>query len=447
MKYLLIENGFDQEPDIKTITVLGASTSRGKEEKIGQFGSGFLYTLALFARKNLLEKMRLYIGKTLYIPLVREHSNGLKTISLYRPKQNDQDKLEEYDLNISTDFGVMDWHKTEMGLRELVSNAIDSGLEYTVRLVDDEEEMVCGTTKKISVYLGLTNPSVSEFHKEVGKWFLMLTNDYNPDKRVMVNKEKRGARFYRKGVLCGEMKEGENSLFDYNIKELSLKESRIRDSSVEIVGQFLKAMLKEETVWEAKLNDRYLSVVGVYGDRRKEITETWVTAYKSVFGNKIPVDNTVIDRAVTSKGYPTVACNNKTVLQVLEMNGVKTYKKILSADEREGRIIIEPTEACYRVLDTCWRKLIEFNLIGRENEKPKLKCFEEITKQDSTVLGFHKEGVVYINNDIADERSFLLTKVMLEEVTHHVTGAEDFTRDFQDFAFRVATKTLYTKPN
>jgi hypothetical protein len=49
---------------------------------------------------------------------------------------------------------------------------------------------------------------------------------------------------------------------------------------------------------------------------------------------------------------------------------------------------------------------------------------------------------VYLNQTIADECNKMTLKVALEEVAHYVTGAEDNSRDFQDFAFGFAVEFL-----
>ena len=55
-------------------------------------------------------------------------------------------------------------------------------------------------------------------------------------------------------------------------------------------------------------------------------------------------------------------------------------------------------------------------------------------------MGFYREGVVYLSLDFADGASVELRQTALEEVAHFVTGATDSSRDFQDFAFKLATR-------
>ncbi len=68
--------------------------------------------------------------------------------------------------------------------------------------------------------------------------------------------------------------------------------------------------------------------------------------------------------------------------------------------------------------------------------------------------GFYRDGLVFINSDLAgsasltNEREGLsnrLLKVALEEVSHHVTGSTDTSRDFQDYLLDLAVKLARTE--
>ncbi len=445
MKYLLIENKITEPIDLAELTVLGASTSRGKEKKIGQFGSGFLYTLALFARKDLLSKTTLFLPEKFDFG-TKKHSETLKSIYMCSNELT-------LNLNISTEFGIMDWHDVGMGIREFVSNAIDSGNDYSVKLVEDMEPL----ENHVRVYIELESEGeVLAYYNELPKHFLMLQDNYDENKQVLIKEEGsiRPARFYRKGVLVGEI--GETSLFDYNINDLSLKESRIIDSyeaekkaaiavkhaDKETLKHYLMYIMANEKFFERKFNSYYLQFAHVYGEEKQRATKIWKESYAEVKDTAVPVDNAIVAHAVQSKGYQ-VTYYDAAILHALSVNGIKTSSQILSADEREGRTIIEATQECYDSLNYCWAKLKAMELVNKETEKPALMCFEENIKSGSRTLGFYKDGTIYIHNDVAQYGfTVALVKIMLEELVHYITGAEDFTRDFQDLAFKLAAKSI-----
>jgi hypothetical protein len=51
-----------------------------------------------------------------------------------------------------------------------------------------------------------------------------------------------------------------------------------------------------------------------------------------------------------------------------------------------------------------------------------------------------RDGVVYINEDLATGTSVELRQTVLEELAHYLTGSKDETRDLQDWAFKLAVK-------
>ncbi len=59
MSYMLFKN--KGLMDINALRLLGASTKRGSNDKIGFFGSGWKYSLAVMLRENI--SFRIFVGK------------------------------------------------------------------------------------------------------------------------------------------------------------------------------------------------------------------------------------------------------------------------------------------------------------------------------------------------------------------------------------------------
>ena len=53
------------------------------------------------------------------------------------------------------------------------------------------------------------------------------------------------------------------------------------------------------------------------------------------------------------------------------------------------------------------------------------------------LFGYYEGGTVYINKEHDTSH-----QTMLEETAHYLTGATDNSRDFQDFAFLVASRLM-----
>ena len=71
---------------------------------------------------------------------------------------------------------------------------------------------------------------------------------------------------------------------------------------------------------------------------------------------------------------------------------------------------------------------------------PPIRCFRKVMDGGAVVRGFLRDGVVYINEDLANGASVELRQTVLEELAHYLTGSKDETRDLQDWAFKLAVR-------
>jgi hypothetical protein len=439
--FLRIENPVNVVPSVELLRTLGASSSRGHEEKIGQFGSGTPNAMALLVRKGLRTKFCLgtdvYTLTTKAVQATTATGDSMWIEEILMKKQGGA----TVNLNISTQFGAMDWTQTGMALRELISNAIDGG-QPTIELVEDNE---CRAKKgTIRVYVEV-DEDVKEYYSNLRKYFLCLDPFYNKERTILPNQEHGPARLYRKGVLVGTF--GQHSLFHYNVPDLSLKESRnvdsyaareraaelIRDSDTTTIMEFIRSFGEDEHLWEHDLHESDFSPT--YAANREQVIQNWTTAYKIVHGDSVLCADPMLAKMVRDKGYPAFAPPTK-LWGILSKFGMRNSLDVLTKDEVDGRTITSPTQDVVSELDKMWTLLEMLGMLNGK-DKPEVKCFSEITKSEGNRLGYYREGTVYILSDIAS-RCFMLTQTMIEELAHHVTGAMDCTREFQDFAFRLA---------
>lgn len=444
MQFLRIENPVQVVPSMEMLCTIGVSSSRGTE-KIGQFGSGHTFFLALFAREGLLEQTKICAGKDVYTHSLK--SKVVKTSAgddfvineIIMKKQNGP----SVNLNISDQFGAVDWHGVEMGLREVISNAIDGSLFPSDVKIDIVDENQCrAKDRTIRVYIPATD-EVREYVANIHRHFPCLSPTYNPDRTIIPNRDGGPTLMCRKGVKVGSF--GQTSLFHYNIHDLQLKESRVVDSyharekaahaivhsDVPTIVTFLHAIDADKDYWEKDLSPYDFGIE--YKD--ETVQKKWTEAYKTVWGNTVLCETPEIAHIVRSKGHQAKVFGNFARM-IKQIPGVKQSSQVLTLDEVEDRAIISPTPDVQTSLDMIWG-FLQDNALTNGKDKPFAHCFNEITKQEGTRLGFYRDGGVYIHQDIAN-RCPMLTQTMIEEVAHHVTGARDCTRDFQDFAFRLA---------
>jgi len=105
---------------------------------------------------------------------------------------------------------------------------------------------------------------------------------------------------------------------------------------------------------------------------------------------------------------------------------------LLSKADAQGLTVFEPSEQLLRNVRFVWSHFVACDLAGSMQCPP---CFEFEKPLNSGVMtnGFYDSHArsIYIHRNSVDNFA-----VIIEELAHHVTGANDETRDFQDFAFR-----------
>ena len=105
-------------------------------------------------------------------------------------------------------------------------------------------------------------------------------------------------------------------------------------------------------------------------------------------------------QTLARKGYDPLEVP-ETVVRAAEEYGCATPSKILSADELDGRESFDPTPDAVAALDWVWEQV---DLAGMDDgkAKPPIRCFRKVMDGGTVVRGFLRDGVVYINEDLAD---------------------------------------------
>jgi hypothetical protein len=119
---------------------------------------------------------------------------------------------------------------------------------------------------------------------------------------------------------------------------------------------------------------------------------------------------------------------------------VQTPASVLSSDELLGRLLTEPTESAQAAVNSIWRT-IESCGLNNGKAKPPVKCFTSLLDAGTMLNGYYKEGVVFINGDLAPsglsdvgQLPDRLLHVALEEPAHFVTGSTDSRLTFEDLS-------------
>jgi hypothetical protein len=457
--YLKIENVGVAPPE--AFTLLGASTKRDSD-LIGKFGSGNKHGISTLLREGLdtvvfCSQLRMTFGTK--EQEMSGHMFNRVFVKFGGKDEEGKQRSATEDMGYVLEYGEDDWgHDVSLALREFVSNAIDAAgyKNVTIELVEDNQVRAKVGTTRVFVQV---NDAVERFKANLGKWFLHFSEPENLGKQILPKRnrnigDRRVAVIYRRGVRVREFESSDTpSLYDYNLNDLPMDEARkvddwrvkayagfaFRDADKTTLSRLFQSFGEGE-YWEHGFDGNYLdhsSYDSTETVKRRE--KTWCDAFTAINGASAVV-STESNQLVERKGFKVVKLPQSFV-RVAPKLGIKTADKVLSQDEREGREIVPTTQDVQTSLDQNWDILGLCGLTNGKN-KPALKCFREIMRGESSTLGFYRDATVFINADISVGLSDQLNQTMLEELAHWVTGATDNSRDFQDFAFRLAMQLV-----
>lgn len=432
--------------DYKMLTLLGASGSRGNSDKIGQFGSG-----AILGNLCLL---RAGISPIIY-------SGNLKMEFRANPIMVDGKQFKQVEVYLSgklpdgsnvrrkepqsytLEYGIYDWKQLFMGIREWISNAIDGSIENTSNYKDVVIDVVSEPRARAGytqVFIPYTE-DVKSFVNIIPEWFLHFNKKSSP-KSTIIEKDKPGpARIYYKGVLIRTI--GENSLFDYNVNNLTLDESRnsdewsCRSSVAEVLCRkenkaYLKRVLRETSknkeLFEASISQYTWSYY----------KEAIADAYSEEFGNNAVLVSEVTANHVSKKGFIPIMLNDGFASVLRTVERLRTDSKVLDHAECSGFEVFAATDFQLKEVDKVWGVFEYLNLTNGKS-KPETKSIFKAMDGEKKLKGMYQNGVVYLDSHIS---GIELTQTVTEELMHHATNAGDLSRDLQEHCFLMISKLI-----
>lgn len=510
--YLKIENTGVAAPE--SFTLLGASTKdQSNSRVIGKFGSGCNHSINLCLRNSLnpivfCGQLKLDFGTR------RERINdgiSIKEFDRVFVKFSGKDrygksKTNTEELGYTLNYGSTDWSGVELALREFVSNAIDRAIEegeYSTNIKWSDNkglsyEQRKNPSKEIleelsshmaeyrktakeweNVIIEVVNPNqvraksdttrvfiplnerVLNFKENLGKWFLhfsephLLTQTIFP-KLARNFDQRKTAVIYRRGVRVREFQSSETpSLFDYNLEQLELDESRnvddwrvqhfaaraLADGPKSALVRLFESFTGGQKYWEHTFDSYGLEPKSFDADEIvKKRQKKWVESFESVMGEKSVLSTgSVSSRVVKQKGYNVIEVPEAFV-SAAQKYGVRTPETVLSQDDLDGRNVIDIDSETQEVVNKVWEILVSLSLT-KNKEIPPAYGFEYIMEGGTMVNGFYRDGAIYINRNSFGNSSRTY-QIVLEELAHYVTGSTDLSRDFQDYAFLVGAQLI-----
>ena len=435
-KYILIQN--DGEIESNSFELIGASTKRDDDTKIGFFGSGLKYSIAYMMRNNI--SFKVFSGeKELIFTTVPE-------------KLKDQDFnricINNKPTSYTTTMGPT-WTKDWFILREIYCNALDESNCQIIREITDINP-VFGKTR---IYIELTD-SLRKVSKEWDNYFsedrvpikslqkvytsfLSASSSYQP---IQIYEKTEGV-LYRKGIRVG-IEEG--LLYDYGFDSADINEDR--------TAKKLNALPYAFTNLMAGFNSEnyVLSIL------RSGLEEHPCSEYRAIETTKVS--------QLFSQEW--IELSKNYFLVVAERSG--KYSEEISLTKKEVLLVPQlfakelKKQLPEVIITGIGRTLGELEMIDVETTpkmnyllKDVLKSLNEmkynvfslisiVEFDDSIILGSANIETkhIYLSKKLFDMGRRELALTIMEENEHIISGKKDETRAFQNHLFSSWLRTM-----
>jgi hypothetical protein len=154
-----------------------------------------------------------------------------------------------------------------------------------------------------------------------------------------------------------------------------------------------------------------------------------VRVYEEKFGGLITTPEL---SAFCQNKHTNIRVVSEKAYTLLRRFGIKIAKVKGGVKGTESNYVpIDVTKDCRRMFVKAWNTIVKYGMSGGKS-MPELSMYVRPLSSGSNIRGYYEDGVVYI------ERDNVIMQVIIEEIGHYVTGADDATRDFQDWAFKLA---------
>lgn len=413
-KYIKIQSAGIIDP--QAFTLIGASTKREDNTKIGFFGSGLKYSIAYLLRNKIDFKV---------FAEYKQITFNVETV-LFREKEFSAIVIDGQKTNMTVEMGG-DWVAWFV-IREIYCNALDEG-ESSISLVNANECVPCDG--KTVFYIAVT-PAIAEL---VEKW-----DDYFcKDRKNSLYEDSKGNQLfggsdtlivYRKGIRC-LFTPNANAIFHYNLSWVKINESRVITSEWDFQYNLRTFLMKmtDRTIVSQILNkvcQSYEKQLG-WNNSCEDYSDVWA----ELIGEKtlVPFENAGFWQEYIRKDPHLYHILPSTMIEGLKTRFADKIKVVGDVDGVSGSGDFKPVQELSK-RDQC---LLNDSIEWLENADYKIQYPIKIVEfSKERVFGRAKDGTILLSQKLFEMGKRKIAAVIIEEQEHLITDFDDETREFQN---------------
>jgi hypothetical protein len=408
--------------DIQAFTLIGASTKRNDETKIGLYGSGNKYSIATMLRQRI--DFKVFSGEDEIVFTTRNQK--------FREQEFDVILVNGQETSLTTTMGGEDWNTAFAPIREIYSNALDEDDDATLTKVSSilPEK---GYTK---FFIELTK-DVKHFYDNIHLYFckhnpkVLFSNSYGS---IYTNTDGGNIRVFRKGILS-HFDNKNKALLHYNFEDLDINESRV----VKYVWQINNKMAN---IWKTCTNEELINTLllrlnggnagylehSIGWDSWCSFTPQWYNVCKDK--KFAPIEYTDMFSEAELKGAYTLPMKLlkelKTAFTDLNVLGISSKSDGAFVTVKPKQILLDKvTDAMGKLYETEYKHRFDNPII------------EYVKFSNDSTLGLAENEKIYLSVKLDVYSIDEIAKIIIEENEHNLSGLEDETRAFQNHLFNL----------
>lgn len=408
------------EIDIQAFTLIGASTKKGDNSKIGMYGSGNKYSIATLLNQNI--DFKVFSGEDEIVFTTKNQT--------FRDQDFKVILVNGVETSLTTTMGGNDWKNAFAPIREIYSNALDEDSDATLT---KSSQFIAekGYTK---FYIELTE-DVEHFYKNIHLYFCntnpkVLYSSMNGS--MFPNTDDNNTRVFRKGILS-HFDTKNKALLHYNLDNIEINESRV-------VKYIWQIDYKLAILWKSCTNEELISTLllrlngsnngflehKIEWSESEAFSENW---YSVCSGKKFaPVEYLeMFSQEELRNTYQLPMKFLKPLkeqfpdLQVLGMTSKTDANFVIT---KPNQILID------KVIDAMSK--LNSTRYTHRFDNPQI---EYVKFFNQGTLGLADDNKIYLSTKLDSYSVDEIAKIIIEENEHNITGFEDETRSFQNHLF------------